>query len=133
MQELLRYTRHAVRVTVNQAVLAPPYATPAHGGGHGEAPWGKTLVNQMRIGKPSDAHGGKFHHFPMLDRRGTACCLCSRAYSIEARAACTSYARSIVAIGETVIVMLLSLSCLLSRYCHATIIYCHLLPLLLLW
>ena len=38
-----------------------------------------------------------------------------------------------VAIGETVTVMLLSLSCLLSRYCHATVIYCHLLPLLLLW
>ena len=38
-----------------------------------------------------------------------------------------------LAIGETVTVMLLSLSCLLSRYCHATVIYCHLLPLLLLW
>ena len=38
-----------------------------------------------------------------------------------------------LAIGETVTVMLLSLSCLLSRYCHATVIYCHLLLLLLLW
>ena len=42
-------------------------------------------------------------------------------------------ARRKIAIGETVTVMLLSLSCLLSRYCHATVIYCHLLPLLLLW